>query len=151
MNILRVLYGISERRRGAQVKLASRVLGPIEAWHYFGTAGEPSLASPWVGTSGASPGYRKDPDGFVYLKGSLTIIRAGPTGYAQAFSFGAFTLPVGYRPPALTILQSVLVTVQGQYRTNIVCYSSGYVQITSLDQDTYTATVSLDSHRFRLR
>lgn len=95
---------------GPQGPPGSSVMVPMEGWHNIGAAGEPAFQNGWVNYGGvyAAVGFRKDPLGKVQLRG---LVKTGASGTV------AFTLPVGYRPPASMVFTcwasgSVLATVQ---------------------------------------
>ncbi len=160
MSILRVLHGLSERRRGAQVSMASRVPGEIEPWHVLGDLGEPTLEAGWSNLAGRAPvAFRKDADGVVYLRGTIrAALPMGPTPYSQSL---AFTLPVGYRPPVpMTILTCNQPTANTEYsnlyRTNLLIATTGTVTVETsnyrgVDTANTLTNVFLDGRRHRLR
>jgi hypothetical protein len=64
-------------------------------WHYLGDPGEPALVSPWAPlvhpTNGLDkPGFFKDPQGIVHLRGTVEATAGG--------AFTIFTLPALFRP-----------------------------------------------------
>lgn len=67
------------------------------AYSIVGAQGQPAFEGTWAAdTSGGrgTPGFWKDPFGFIHLKGALQLGTASTT---------AFTLPPGYRPPEYRI------------------------------------------------
>ena len=64
-----------------------------EPWHEVGATDEPAFENSWVnfGAPANNAAFFKDGLGFVHLRG---VIKSGTV------STTAFTLPVGYRPPA---------------------------------------------------
>ena len=80
----------------------------IEAWHNFDTAGNPGLAGDWAvfpGIEYQKPGFRKNADGLVTVRGAVTRLNnfAADTEIA--------TLPTGYRPSACQVFS--LATFDG--------------------------------------
>jgi hypothetical protein len=72
----------------------------LEAWHNFDTPGNPQLTGFWVVFPGGqyqAPGFRKNADGEVTLRGSLT------QNANVANDSTITTLPAGYRPSACTM------------------------------------------------
>lgn len=67
----------------------------------------PALLNAWAvyGASFTPPGYYKDPDGVVHLRG---LIKDGTVGLV------AFTLPPGYRPSGTLIFSSITSTGAGR-------------------------------------
>lgn len=75
----------------ADIQLNFDALVKVEPTRLIGATGQPAFANGWLNSAaGASAGFYLDRER-VYLRG---LIRAGVIGAA------AFTLPVGYRPPA---------------------------------------------------
>jgi hypothetical protein len=70
-----------------------------EAWRSFDTPGNPQLTGFWVVFPGqySAPGFRKDADGEVSLRGAVT------QNANVASNSTVTTLPVGYRPAACTM------------------------------------------------
>lgn len=70
----------------------------LREWHTVGATGEPAFQNSWTNESSANPhpsvGFKRDAAGNVWLRGA-------PAGGASGTT--VFTLPVGYRPDALTI------------------------------------------------
>lgn len=79
-------------------KTLATVAPELEAWHDLNTPGNPSLVGFWVvePSSYAKPGFRKNAEGEVTLRGGLTQ-NANVAGDSTLT-----TLPVGYRPSACT-------------------------------------------------
>jgi hypothetical protein len=73
---------------------------PLEAWHNFDTPGNPQLAGFWLvfpGQEYLAPGFRKDADGRVSLRGAVT------QNANVASNSTVTTLPAGYRPSKCTM------------------------------------------------
>lgn len=68
--------------------------------HTVGAVGEPAFENSWVNYGGgyATAGFYRDVLGVVHLKG---LLKSGTGANAM------FTLPVGYRPPALHMQATV--------------------------------------------
>lgn len=105
------------------LQTASVSAQPIDTWHTVdvvgGTTGEPKFQNLWVnyGLGDATAGFRKDPDGRVFLRGTIK------TG-----SGVVFTLPVGYRPP--NIVRDTVVAYSGSYgAAQAIIASDGTIQI----------------------
>ena len=77
-------------------KTLTKVAPTLEGWHQFNAPGEPGLVGFWHfdATSYAAPGFRKNADGEVTLRGALT------QGANVASGSTMTTLPEGYRPSA---------------------------------------------------
>jgi hypothetical protein len=92
-------------------------LGPAEAWHEIGAAGEPTFNTAhdpfcsWTNfdSNHDSAAFYRDPFGQVHLKGVVQVDTLGDNGdcwYADGVNDGSFqianrrifTLPAGYRP-----------------------------------------------------
>ena len=72
----------------------------LEAWHNFDTPGNPQLTGFWVvfpGQGYLAPGFRKNADGEVSLRGAVT------QNANVASTSNIATLPAGYRPTACTM------------------------------------------------
>jgi hypothetical protein len=72
----------------------------LEAWRSFDTPGNPQLTGFWVVFPGGvygTPGFRKDADGEVTLRGAIT------QNANVASTSTVTTLPAGYRPAACTM------------------------------------------------
>ena len=80
-------------------KTVAKLAPTLEGWHTFNTPGNPSLNGFWVvdDTAYAKPGFRKNADGEVTLRGGLT------QGANVVSSSNVTTLPGGYRPSACTV------------------------------------------------
>lgn len=123
---------------------------PLDSWHNVGNPAEPQFGTGYGNLAGyQAVGFRKGPDGRVALKGLMTFTTT-PVSAATAF-----TLPVGYRPPAgsvaaryacasnkgplfIQILESGAVqwVTLGGYGTPA---SSDWIDLSSIDFDTETA------------
>src|SRR4051812_22380129 len=93
----------------------------IDPWHLVGAAGEPAFGAGASNYGGGEEvlGFRKLPDGTVRLKGTIN---------APSLNGTIFTLPVGYRPPALVRISIVSAGVAGSaYITSagVVAISQG--------------------------
>jgi hypothetical protein len=76
----------------------------MDTWHTVNAAGEPAWGQAGIGNVGSgysTAGFRKSPDGKVYLRGVLVATAAFAAGVTL------FVLPAGYRPPARVRLDSV--------------------------------------------
>lgn len=113
-----------------------------QAWREVGAAGEAAFVAGWANISPGfgnfeTAGYRRDSEGFVYLKG-VVIMNSGA-------SFLIFTLPSGFRPA-----NDVAIAVLGGSGTN----NSGRLTIgtdgtvTSFT-NTNTQYISLGNIQFR--
>lgn len=86
--------GASSQLRMNQINLGRRELGVDEEWHNIGNVGEPSFSSGWQAYfAGEIPGFYKDTEGKVHLRGLIEISGAG-----QPSGINVFQLPSGYRP-----------------------------------------------------
>lgn len=102
------------------LQIASVAAQPLDAWHLVdvvgGTTGEPKFQNSWVNFDVARPArFRKYPDGRVRLAGAVK------TGTVPS---AIFTLPVGYRPSALTAIPVSSNGVYGQ----VLLYTTGVVE-----------------------
>lgn len=78
------------------LQTASVAAQPLDSWHTVGASGEPAFApGGWANYGGAEAtvAFRKDPWGRVLLRG---LAKSGPVPPCSVF-----TLPAGYRPPAV--------------------------------------------------
>lgn len=97
------------------LQTASVAAQPLDPWHVVGSAGEPVFSGGWVAYSvGATPRFRKYPDGRVRLVGAVKTGASGST---------AFALPPGYRP-TMDINYPVLMSGGTGY---VVIYANGNV------------------------
>lgn len=106
------------------------------AFTVVGAQGAPGFTNSWVafGAGSATPGYWKDPFGFVHLKG---VIKTGTVGSA------AWTMPPGYRPPE----KQELATISNGAIGLVVINTDGTVVPTTPSNNTY---VSLGNLKYRL-
>jgi hypothetical protein len=92
-----------------------------EPWHQVGAAGEPPLLDPFIQPSDgyASPGFYRDQNGRVWLKGTVASTNSSYTPNATIF-----VLPTGYRPSERLVVSTTATTVNpdggyGQQRVAI--------------------------------
>jgi hypothetical protein len=83
--------------QGLQGPAGGNATVPMDTWHLVGNSGEPAFGAGWknYGSGFQNVGFRKDPLGWVHLKGLL-----GTGAPLPAIGATIFTLPVGNRPPA---------------------------------------------------
>jgi hypothetical protein len=114
--------------------------GTLDTWHAIGAAGEPAFTNSWSNFTGYVAGFRKNPNGRIFLRGTVT----GGTVTAAIF-----TLPVGYRPsqqhtfyaPAGVDAGALIVQTNGQvYINNYVGGSNAYVSLDGVHFDTDSVT-----------
>lgn len=95
---------------------------PDTSWHAVGAAGEPAFSSGWgnLGNPWSKAAFRKDAEGFVWLKG---CVNAGTVGVGTPI----FTLPVGYRPANNEQLRFNCISNNTVGAVNV--YSNGQVNL----------------------
>lgn len=119
---------------GADIKSIrdSIISVPMDTWHVVGAVGEPAFGTNMVvgnlgGLEGdpsqATTAFRKLPTGVVEFRGAVQLT-AGGTGTATAF-----TLPVGYRPPAMIILDAFGSTGGGNPPQQVKIWPDGKVKV----------------------
>ena len=86
--------------RDLNKKTLAAVAPKLEAWHYLNTPGNPSTVGFWVVEESpyGAPGFRKDADGRVTLRGGMT------QQANVASNSTVTTLPQGYRPSTCVAL-----------------------------------------------
>lgn len=101
---------------------ASIAVQPMDGWHVVGGASEPPFQNSWTnfGSGYAVAGFRKDPQGRVYLRG---MIKSGSVNAV------AFTLPAGYRPPATLYVTASVSISPTVYPCNLYIEPNGQVGI----------------------
>jgi hypothetical protein len=112
----------------------------LDTWHTVGGAGEPAFTNSWTneGAPYHSAAFRKYPNGRVALRGAIQ---------SGTLSTAAFTLPVGYRPPArLTFTASNFITADvavvdiASTGTVTIHFKNDYVDLSVVSFDTDSVT-----------
>jgi hypothetical protein len=88
---------------------------PDTSWIEVGSGGTaPAFQNSWVNydTSYNSCAFRKDANGFVWLKG---LIKSGSIGVSSA----CFTLPAGYRPQKRELMVNITNTAIGRLDVDV--------------------------------
>ena len=90
----------ADSAKSADVASTANSLAPLEPTHFVGTPGQPEFLNGATnmtesGTDFAKTGFYKDHDGIVHLTGFVSVGEEKAT---------IFVLPVGFRPPANTLI-----------------------------------------------
>lgn len=125
------------------LQTASVAAQPLDAWHMIGNPGEPAFQNSWVNfalvgdTTVSHAGFRKDPQGRVWLKG---VVKTGTIGQP------IFTLPVGYRPPEdvrlATFNSMVRITSAGLVYAHVGSNTDFYLDNAQFDTESVVAYAS---------
>ncbi len=98
MKVARPPYPFPDPNSIPAADIARREIGPAEAWHQVGAAGEPAYVSPFIASGYGEPlKFRKTPAGLIEFIGSVDMSGAGG-GAGRTITGTLFTLPLGYRP-----------------------------------------------------
>lgn len=140
--IIRELGRLSERLRYAEVDAARHLVGAPESWKIVGGTLYPFLNG-WSSDPDREPvAFRKDPEGFVQLRGALQ--HPNPTVGT------AFILPLRRRPPYAAVNHAIVRRGAGDpLRSEIVVLPTGEVIVALIGGSDYRL-VGLDSQHMRV-
>lgn len=116
----------------------------METWHQIGAGGEPAFGTNWannaVGQRNAA--FRRTPDGCVQLAGNVKTTANVSTGSQ------IFTLPVGYRPDALTIFPATFNNPA--VAASVVIATTGVVSLNNFSGSVTIGGLPLNQIKFTL-
>jgi hypothetical protein len=85
----------------------------MDTWHTVGAVGEPAFAAGWTAIAPEPVAFRKFSDGVVRIKGFVQ----GPIDGGAVF-----TLPVGYRPPSMYFIRTIIEGESASFVTHARAY-----------------------------